>query len=290
MHRRTQAGPSMSREPYTYLILRYRHDALAGEQINVGVVLHAPQSRFLGSYFRKAHTRISKAFPDVNGPALRHDLVGIERAFQKLAARESGDMFFDHQNASTLAHGIVGKDDSALIWSEMGSGVSTDPAKTLGTLVARFVTQYEGITPSRRSDADIWKPFRDRLAERQIAHIFEKRTIRSSRDEVDFEHAWKNGKWHCVQPLSFDLAGVDGIQEKAARWVGHMVGLTSAADQFRPYFIVGAPSDQALTSAYNRAVAFIREAPLAPEVVQEAEFEAFADTLADKVKEHGVVA
>jgi hypothetical protein len=277
----------MSREPYTYLILRYRHDALAGEQINVGVVVHAPKSRFLGSYFRKVHGRVSKAFPDVNGPALRHDLAGIERAFQRLAARESDDIFFDSQSASTLAHRIVGKDDSALVWSEMGSGVSTDPPKTLDTLVARFVTQYDEAPTFRRSDADIWKPFRDRLAERQIADIFERKTIRSSRDEVEFEHAWKNGEWHCFQPLSFDLAGVDGIQEKAARWVGHMVGLTNVADQFRPYFIVGAPSDQALTNAYHRALAFIGEAPLSPKVVQEADFEAFADSLANKVNQHG---
>jgi len=52
--------------------------------------------------------------------------------------------------------------------------------------------------------------------ELKVASILEKKTIATSKDEVEFEHAWKNGNWHCYQPLSFDLATVDSIQEKAA--------------------------------------------------------------------------
>ena len=32
----------MGRRPYTYVLLRYRHDPLAGEFANVGVVVHEP--------------------------------------------------------------------------------------------------------------------------------------------------------------------------------------------------------------------------------------------------------
>lgn len=57
--------------------------------------------------------------------------------------------------------------------------------------------------------------------ELKVASILEKKTVATSKDEVEFEHAWKNGKWHCYQPLSFDPATVDSIQERPARWVGH---------------------------------------------------------------------
>jgi len=269
----------MKREPYTFMIMRYRHDAVAGELLNVGVVLHAPRSGFLGAQFRKSHGRLSKAFPGLNGTALRRDLANIERAFIKLAKRESGDLFFERYNAATMAFRLVGIDDSAFVWSEMGSGVTTDPAATLEGLFERFVTRYDERHAERRSDADIWRPLRDRLLERRVGEIFQRKIIRSTVDEVEFEHAWKNGAWHCFQPLSFDLAGAEGIQDKAARWAGHMYGLSQGTEDFRAYFIVGAPSDVQLRSAYNRALAFIGDAPMNPTVVREEEVEEFAEKL-----------
>jgi hypothetical protein len=244
----------MKRQPYTFSILRYRHDPVLGEQLNVGVVLHSPQPRFLGARFRKAYGRVSKAFPDVDGSALRQDLTKIERSFAKLNRRESNDLFFETNNAATFANRIVGKDDGSLVWSDLGSGTTDNAEATLEKLFFRFVNQYEDASSPRRTDADIWRPVRDRLLELKIAAVLEKKTISSSRDEVEFEHAWKNGKWHCVQPLSFDLASTDGIQEKAARWVGHMVGLSKSAEQFHPYFIVGKPSDPTLLARFSEPV------------------------------------
>lgn len=276
----------MTRQPYTFLILRYRHDPASGEQLNVGVVLHSPKSQFLGARFRKAYGRVSKTFPDLDGATLRQDLTRIESAFSKMNGRESGDLFFGTNDASTLAHRIIGKDDGSLIWSEMGSGITNNAEDTLEALFTRFVTQYEEAGSARRTDADIWRPVRDRLLELKIASIFEKKTISSKRDEVEFEHAWKNGQWHCMQPLSFDLASADSIQEKAARWVGHMVGLSKSTEQFHPYFIVGRPADPALDFAYRRAVDFISDAPLTPTVIAEEDIVGFVDELADKVAAH----
>ncbi len=277
----------MKRHPYTYSILRYRHDPVAGEQLNVGIVLHAPQLHFLGARFRKAYGRVSKAFPDVVGSTLRHDLSRIESSFEKLSKREKKDLLFESADANTFATRIVGKDDGCLVWSEPGSGITDNPEVTLEKLFHRFVTQYEDATTPRRTDADIWRPVRDRLLELKVASIIEKKTIASSKDEVEFEHAWKNGKWHCYQPLSFDLATADSIQEKAARWVGHMYGLSSASEQFHPYFIVGKPSESALQPAYNRALEFIADAPLNPTIVREDDAERFANDLADRVIAHG---
>ena len=278
----------MSREPYTYVILRYRHDPVAGEQVNVGIVIHARHSNYLAAQFRKGYGRLSKVFPDLNGVVLRHDLGRIERAFAAMAAKKEPDLFDQAPNVMNFAHRIVGVDDSSLVWSEMGSGLTTDPAKTLDDLHARFVSQYDRTEEHRRQDADVWKPFRDRLLERRIDDIFEKKVIHSPRTDVAFEHAWKNGIWHCIQPLSFDLVTEEGIQEKAARWVGQMVGLSKAEESFKSYFLIGAPSDAGMKRAYVRAIDFLRDAPQA-EVILEAEMDRFADTLRDKVAEgHGV--
>jgi len=64
------------------------------------------------------------------------------------------------------------------------------------------------------------------------------------------------------------------------------VGLSPAAEQFHPYFIVGQPSDPKLVTAYKRAVEFIGEAPLRPTIVTEEQVESFVNDLADKVNSH----
>lgn len=276
----------MKRHRYTYSILRYRHDPVAGEQLNVGVVLHSPDRHFLGARFRKSYGRLSKAFPDVDGSTLRQDLSRIEKAFERMAKMEGSDLFSIDRNAASFATTLLAPDDGSLIWSDLGSGTTESPEATLDKLFARLVTQYEDSASPRRTDADVWRPVRDLLMELKVASILEKKTIASSKDEVDFEHAWKNGKWHCYQPLSFDLATADSIQEKAARWVGHMVGLSSAAEQFHPYFIVGKPSEPALQPAYRRALDFIGDAPLHPTIVPEDAVDEFAKDLADQVHSH----
>lgn len=283
---RTQADTVMKRHRYTYSILRYRHDPVAGEQLNVGVVVHSVDRPFLGARFRKNYGRLSKAFPDVDGSTLRQDLTRIEKAFERLTKLEGNDLLSIEGNAASFATKIVGPDDGSLIWSDLGSGTTDNLEATLEKLFIRLVTQYEDSAAPRRTDADVWRPVRDRLMELKVASVFEKKTIASSKDEVEFEHAWKNGKWHCYQPLSFDLATIDSIQEKAARWVGHMVGLSSASEQFHPYFIVGKPSEPALQSAYRRALDFIADAPLQPTIVSEDDVEAFANDLADRVHSH----
>ncbi|MGV2101280.1 DUF3037 domain-containing protein [Rhizobium sp. 21-4511-3d] len=276
----------MRREPYTYVILRYRHDPIAGEQINVGVVLFAPKSGFLGALFRKAYGRITKVFPDVNGAVLKHDLMQLERDFAKLSKRrETGDLLSNELTALSFAHRILPVDDSSLVWGDLSSGTTIDAGRTLEDLHSRFISQYDEQQVQRRADADIWKPFRDRLLERKIADLFQAKTISSPRNEVEFEHAWKNGKWHCIQPLSFDLTTEDGIQEKAARWVGMMVGLSKAEEKFKPYFLVGKPTDDKMLPAYERALAFLSDAPLEPEVIQETEMDHFADLLEDRIGE-----
>jgi hypothetical protein len=80
-------------------------------------------------------------------------------------------------------------------------------------------------------------PVRDRLAELKLADRLQPKTIASPFDRVEFDHAWKNGKWHCFQPLSFDLANEETIREKARRWAGQMLALKEATEPFKLYFL-----------------------------------------------------
>lgn len=278
----------MTTPSYTFVILRYRHDQVAGELLNVGVVVHSAQTRFLGARFRTAFARFRHAYPDLDTSTLRADVRRISKAFaaRARALAKDGELSLEKTTAETLAREIIDQ-SSAFVWSSVGSGIANDPKVGLDAVYDRFVTRFDEKHGERRSDQDIWRPFRDRLAAHEVSHLLEPITIRSNVAEVAFDHAWKNGTWHCVQPLSFDLASADSIQDKAARWAGNFVGLAESQEQFRAYLLVGAPSNEKLVNAYRRALSLILQAPVQPRIIQEGvEAQTFADEFAARMAAH----
>lgn len=272
--------------PYTYVILRYRHDPLSGEFANVGVVLHCAPFAFLDAKVRRTVGRLTKMFPDLRRSDLMDGLQTVERGLRKLRERELSGLLCPPGNAAAFAERVLPQDDSSLIWSSMGSGVTDNPETTLDKLFVRFVGRYDEEGRSARDDAAVWQPVRDKLVEHRIADRLQPKTIVSPIDKVDFDHAWKNGAWHCYQPLSFDLASAESIRDKAAKWSGHMTGLSKASERVRPYFIVGRPSIPTLEDDFRKAVDLLKESALQPEVFDEREADALVRRIEAEVKTH----
>jgi hypothetical protein len=128
-------------------------------------------------------------------------------------------------------------------------------------LYDRFVARYDERVRRHRDDAAVWRPVRDRLVELKLADRLQRKKIASPIDSVEFDHAWKNGEWHCFQPLSFDLANEDNIRDKARRWAGQMLALRGSTEPFKPYFFVGSTSDQTLEDAYRAALNILKLSP-----------------------------
>jgi hypothetical protein len=262
-----------TKSPFTYVVLRYRHDPLAAEFANVGIVLHQPATGFVSAKLRHTSGRISRIFPDLDGEALRSSLRDIERAVKRLARSEAGDLLTWLTDAGVLARRILPEDDTSFVWGPLGSGLSANPTKTLDQLFERFVARYDEQPRVRRDDDAVWRPVRDRLAELHLADRLQPKKIESRIDAVEFQHAWKNGAWHCYQPLSFDLANEEGIREKARRWAGQMLALSNPIEPFKPYFFVGRPDNRNLASAYGAALEILKLSPGSPEVIEETEID-----------------
>jgi len=277
------------RRPYTYVLLRYRHDPLAGEFANVGIVLHDAKSGFLGVRVRKTLGRLSAMFPGINGEALKGTLRSVQRGVQRLSKQEASGLLTSLADASKFAQRALPIDDSSFVWGPIGSGLSADPAQTLDKLYARFVSRYDEKTKANRDDAAVWKPVRDLLVERQIEDRLQAITIRSPLDHVEFDHAWKNGAWHCYQPLSFDLLSGESIRDKASKWAGQLLALENASEAFQPHFVVGAPSNPRLYDDYTKALAILQLGPGKPEVIEEAEISALVDRIETEIKDHEAV-
>lgn len=270
--------------PYTYVILRYRHDPLAGETVNVGVVVHS--GTFLGCKVRRTMGRLKKVFPDIDRSALLGHLRAVERGIARLRTGDAAGLLSDLGDAASYANRAMPSEDSSLVWSSMGSGVASRAEMALDRLFARFVSKYDEESRSARTDDEVWQPVRERLVERRILDRLRPKRIESPLDTVDFDYAWKNGAWHCYQPLSFDLTTSDGIRDKAARWSGHMTGLNASAEMIRPYFIVGAPTEASLIEDYRRAVDLLKASSLAPQVYEESQVDELVDRLVAEIDTH----
>lgn len=254
---------------YTYVLLRYRHDPLAGEFANVGVVLHQPSTGFLDAKVRHTLGRLSKMFPDLDGDTLKSVLRGLERAIERLAKREGSDLLTSLKDAGAFARRVMPDDDTSFVWGPVGSGLTTNPSDMLARLYDRFIARYDEPHMRHRDDAAVWRPVRDRLAELDLADRLEHKIIVSPVDRVEFQNAWKNGAWHCYQPLSFDLVNGENIREKARRWAGHLLALSEPDEPFKPYFFVGSPSNDSLEAAYRDAIEILQLGPNEPVVIEE---------------------
>ena len=258
-----------TRSAYTYIVLRYRHDPLAGEFANVGVLVHAPAFSFLDIRVRHTFGRVSRIFPDLDGEAFRSSLRDVERAIKDLAKAEAHDLFTSLSDAQLFARRVLPDDDTSFVWGSLGSGLTADPSDVLGQLYERFVARYDEQPRAHRDDEAVWKPVRDRLITLDLADRLQPKTIVSQIDHVEFDHAWKNGAWHCYQPLSFDLANEETIRNKARRWAGQMLSVSDPTEPFKPYFFVGLPSDQVLRPAYRAALDILRKSPGPPKIIEE---------------------
>jgi hypothetical protein len=278
-----------SKAAYSYTLLRYVHDVMTGEFVNVGVVLFVPSMGLVDFKMRGTIGRLKGVFPDIDRRAFLSSMAAVRKGLQLTAKceKEAG-LLKSEGDAAVIARRAVPADDSSLQWSQCGTGLTADPKEALNRLFDRFVSRYDTQHRVRRSDDDVWRPVRQKLEERDLAQHLQEKSISGGLDDIVFKHAWKNGQWHVYEPLSFDLADADGIKSKAREWLGHLSAVVAGgkAERFKPHFIVGAPDNPTLQDAYRKAIAILEQAPNKPEIFEESQLDKLVAQIEDEVREH----
>lgn len=279
------------KQAYSYTVLRYVHDVVSGEALNVGVVMHAPKAELLKVRTRKTIGRLKRVFPDLNRRAFVMSMRAVDRGVAAVAKRATNLTLFDEDtDARSHALKVLPNDDSALQWSPVGTGLTADPAKTFERLYTRYVARYDLKSDKRRTDEDIWRPVRDRLTERGIDIPFETKAVVGTQDQIEFERAWKNGQWHAYEALSLDLADAEGIKVKARRWLGHLAAVQDgASEQIELHFLLGRPQDASLMGAYENAKAILAKVPFKAEVFDENDVDDLVTSIESEFRTHSAI-
>lgn len=276
------------RQPYSYVVLRYVHDTLTGEFVNVGVVMAVPELSLLLTRGRKTFGRIKSMFPDLDSAAYKSAIKAAERSLRKAERMMSNEGMLKSDNtALDFGKIAVPLDDSALQWSPIGGGLTSDPQATFDQLYQRLVTHYDKSSVRHRSDDDVWRMVAAQLKEHQVPVDLQPKKVEGRTDSVEFRHAWKNGNWHVYEPLSFDMADADNIKDKARRWLGHLTAVKNGVkEDLQVHFIVGRPQTKTLVPAYEQALEIIRGVPFKNEVFEENQIESVVRKIEDEVRQH----
>jgi hypothetical protein len=278
----------MSKTPYTFVTLRYVHDPVTAEFINVGVALYAPKAKFVGALCTGKYSRIGKTFNGIDGEKIRSLLKYIQRRFDDQQGDLVGGVFQEeHSSVLTFARRILPPDDSTLQWSEPGGGFSENPKATLDELYARLVEKYEAKQQPTRDDEEVWKTFKNYFDQENVLSYFQPKKIVSKYYDREFARAWKNRVWHLYEPVSFDLATSGYVVEKATAWVGRATSLKDSPEPFKLHLLLGEPRVEGLKTSFTKAINILKQMPGESEIVREKDAASFSHTLAKEMRQHG---
>lgn len=273
---------------YDFSILKYVHDRITGEFVNIGAVIYCKEDKLLKLKCKSRTTRVSAIFPDLDRTHLKSVLRHISNHFNEINIRINEELDFEGETPlSTFISETLKNDDSALQWSKISSGLALDPASELDKIFERYVSFHDAPEArERRTEQDIWRDFEKKLRNFVPTDTFSAKKISVLDDELEFKHAWKNGIWHCVEPVSFDLSDADNMKDKAHRWLGQMTSIQNSNEHFKLYLIISKPKEQKLIGAFNQAVSILKKIPTDKEIFLEDDAEKLALDMGAKFESH----
>lgn len=273
---------------YCYLTLRYVHDVVTGEFANVGVVVYAPDRRFLRARFTTSYERLNALFLKIDHAHFRALMRYLANRFAEMAEELRDSLQLTPVvGLPELVRRALPADDSSLQWSDVSGGFASDPDSVVQELYARLVEKYERSAEQQsRSDDDIARPFKAKLEQKKVAPKVVEKPILAKDYRYDFQFAWKNSIWHLYEPVSFDLVDPNSIVEKANKWLGRGHALQDSEEQFKLYFLLGEPKHPGARKAFEHAQHLLQRIPGQKKLVREGELDAFTSHVAEEIAEH----
>lgn len=280
----------MSKAPYAYSVIAYAHDPVAGERLNCALLVWSPAKRVLLCLSGEDTRRLERAFGMFDRKQHARFLSDLKLRTEEFKASlgDAAGLWGEPGRLDEIARRLIRDPGLSYQASPARYGLAENVEAEAQSLFARFLglprldADAPAVAPRRhRGDARVWQSFekiaRQREALRDSLHRV---TIRSGGMQLSFEHAAKNGKYHVVQPVSFDFASAEEVADKAARCVGLSIAVEQSPEVAQLLLFVGEPADDALQDDFRSALEFM-EGRIARvgRVFREEQAEALADAL-----------
>src|ERR1700730_6268441 len=118
----------MNTVPYTYCVVRYRHDPATGEMLNIGVILSAPTANYLEERLDHHYERLSEAFSSFDGEhyrrTLRQFLAVLDILRERIRSKNLFDAWDIPSNVKSVAEYVWPDIDLSFQISETMAGIT----------------------------------------------------------------------------------------------------------------------------------------------------------------------
>ena len=258
--------------------LRYVHDVLTGEFVSLGVVVLCPDRAYLGCRFLTSFRRVRAVFPDMDRVQVNRVCNNLSDALAEEGRRMFSELPFEQntQSLSQLLARLLPPNDAALQFPPtIASGITSDPERTLSELFERYAARHRD-APARltRGDEDVWRPLAASLKEKNLLGRLQEFVLKGDHHyELPLRHAWRNGNWNAIQPISLDLSDPREIRDRAVWWSGRLSAVEFAKQDLKLRLLMGLPGSErprGVRDAANDAMDILkdrvsREAEIVPE-------------------------
>ncbi|OGU36780.1 MAG: hypothetical protein A2068_09520 [Ignavibacteria bacterium GWB2_35_6b] len=276
---------------YEYQILRYCHDRISGEFVNIGILLFAHSERLLFIKTVDKFHRLSEFFPSSNGRHVKKIIDRLEQTTNKLKKRVDQQFDLDKFTAiEVIANKILPKDDSAFYFSETLKGLTLDYEHILESLFNDIVLRHEKVIEKKSlSDDEVWrnvyKKYFDKknITEKLIPHY-----VSTKNDEFEFEYCWKNDIWHIYKPISFELTDHNKIKSKIYQHNGLLNELLTSKEPLSISYLTTKPKlhDHPELLTLIKEKLLYKNSNIKTDIVFEEEAELFTDQLKLEIDSH----
>ena len=273
---------------FQYQIIRYVHDQVTSEFVNVGIVVYQPDIKFLQCKVITRFGRISNFFNDLNGQSLLSTLKQIEKEVCR-TSKQLTELFFDCSSLEEITNSILPKDNSALEFSELRFGIDIDFKSAVSDLFNNMVDKYStDFEKDPHDDLFAWRRvYKQYFDKYGITGKLKSHTVKTENDDIEFTRAWKNGVWNCYQPLSFDLKRKDSIKNKVYKWSGIINAIEQSNQQMHLYFLtVNGTKDFHVKSFIEQTLTQRPNKSITVTLVNEQQADSFVANLKQEIESH----
>jgi len=125
---------------YTYCFIRYIYDRVKGEFVNVGIVLHTPEDRYLGCRFLESTGFVKRLFNGlVDDNKLKSILRNIENLIDDKAEALKKELEFEKCDILAILNSLFPKENGAIEISNVMGGLVDNSEKRLKELYLDYV-------------------------------------------------------------------------------------------------------------------------------------------------------
>jgi hypothetical protein len=262
---------------YKYSILKYKHSAILGESINIGVLFYFPTNDKFIFRYSKNLKRIKSIYDLNSEKIIKHYLTQIDRFLSNSSSRIKDDEIeFEKFDFDTfIRKHIIPKDDSSIQFSQSRNSKTRNhnfenTANKIATnyLLENFIEKSKIENRESIISNNFYNNITNSFSKAKLESLTSQKkliknynVVNENGHEYHFDYAWQNGSLNLVKPFNLDLKRSYDLMNKAYKSFGLFTDLEVEAerDNLRYDLIVSKPTRQDLFNDFDHSIKLLNK-------------------------------